>query len=644
MDKFERIPRVGDLRFIPANDQQPRVYNTFPFDRGLMQQQILSFQNPTEYQQKRNDSDLITVYIDTLAENLILYVYDDSGTLLETVDYLGAFEANLAGNTAPNGDPYFTYRKLIKPEIITPMPAGTSQRVYYYVLECVYGETIDNRFYVSEPVYVRQAYDVVTPIGMKDCGGWEDTVMIECTSNVNSEDVLFETIPNTIIRQRVEGFVLPEEMILNDTAFIDQQYRSRTLQSVPGNTFRLTADGIPDYMRDKLNRMLSLTSIRIDGTRYTKRDGAKWETEKVPSSMISTTSILLEEYEDGNTYAGSSATVIFTLAIDESEEIIFPFAWNYMALSDSFTTVSIDTAKVFEDAAGLSARIATLNSTVITAAGLTGALALVGNTIVYNNGVGEAFGAPPAADNMFVMHKYIYHQIRLGVTPGAGQFRFFTSSTAGGTAHTVTDWGDGAIEWDLIFDVALTTISHEYVQTASPTQRALRIFHRGSTYDFDSPVTRFAFSNPIGQPTVLYVVSSTNVEAPVGLEQYTIAGHPLVGVSNIDFSFLAPAKDSLILFICQQCSVGPSSMFVPSLFDYGVTFSVLRLFSVSANQLTGAQVDNTIISLYDNTVLSASPPKILQFWLQTPPAPPSDPTALTYVSNWLGMGYTVNTD
>ncbi len=643
MDKFERIPRVGDLRFIPANDQQPRVYNTFPFDRGLLQQQVLSFQYG-DYQQKRNETDLITIYIDSLAPNIKLHIYDDSGNLLLTGDYGGEYEAYLPGNTAPNGDIYYTYRKLLRPDTTTPMPPGMDQRIYYYVIECVYGSEIDNRFYVSEPIYVRKAYDVATPTGMRQCGGWEDTVMVECTNSENAEDVLFETIWNTIIRQRVEGFVLPGEMIMNDTAFIDQQYRSRTLQSVPGNTFRFTADGIPDYLRDKLNRMLSLSSIRIDGTRYTKRDGAKWETEKEQSSMISTTSIVLEEYEDGNTYAGSSATVLFTLAVDESEEIIFPFAWNYLALYDTFTTITVDTAKVFEDEATLSARLATLNSTVISAAGLTGALALVGNTIVYNNGTGEAFGAPLAADNMFVMHKYIYHQIRLGVTPGAGQFRFFTSSTAGGTAHIVTDWGDGAIEWGLIFDVALTTISHEYTQSTPPVQRALRIFHRGDTYDFDSPVTRFAFSNPIGQPTVLYVVSSTNVEAPVGLEQYTIAGHPLVGVSNIDFSFLAPAKDSLILFICQQCSVGPTSMFVPSLFDYGVTFSVLRLFSVSANQLTGAQVDDTIISLYDNTVLSVSPPKILQFWLQAPPAPPSDPTALTYIGNWLAMGYTVNTD
>lgn len=644
MDKFERIPRVGDLRFIPANDQQPRVYNTFPFDRGLMQQQILSFQNPTQYQQKRNDSDLITIYIDTLATNLILYVYDDSGGLLQTVDYLGSYEANLSGNTAPNGTTYFTYRKLIKPEIITPMPAGTTQRVYYYVLECVYGDPIDSRYYVSEPIYVRQAYDVVTPIGMKQCGGWEDTLMIECTSYENVEDVLFDTIGNTIIRQRVEGFVLPDEMIMNDTAFIDQQYRSRTLHSVPNNTYRLTADGIPDYLRDKLNRMLTLDSIRIDGTRYTKRDGAKWETEKAPTSMISTTSILLEEYEDGNTYAGSSATTIFELAVDEDDDIIFPLAWNYMALYDTFTTVSIDTAKVFEDNTELEAYLTLLNSTVVAAAGLTGSLARSGAAIVYNNGTGEAYGPPPAADNMFYMYKHLNHQIRLGITPGQGKFRFFTSSTAGGTAHTVTDWGDGSVQWDLTFDVGLTTISHEYVQESPPIQRTLRIFHRGATYDFDSPITRFGFSNPIDQPTVLYVVSSTNVEAPVGLEQYTISGHPLVGVSDIDFSFLLPAKDSLILFICQQCSVGVSSMFVPALFNYGELFTVLRIVSVSANQLSVAQINGTIISVYDNTVLSASPPKVLTFNLQSPAAPPSDPTALLYISNWLAMSYTVSVD
>jgi hypothetical protein len=263
---------------------------------------------------------------------------------------------------------------------------------------------------------------------------------------------------------------------------------------------------------------------------------------------------------------------------------------------------------------------------------------------VYNNGTGEAYGPPPAADNMFVMHKHLNHEIRLGSTPGSGQFRFFTSSTAGGTAHTVTDWGDGTVGWDLTFDVGLTTIEHEYTQGGGIDFRTLRIFHRGATYDFDSPITRFGFSNPIQQPKVFYVVSSTNVEAPVGLEQYTIAGHPLLGVSNIDFSFLLPAKDSLILFICQSCKINPSNSFVPELFNYGEVFTELRIVSVSDNEMSVAQINSAIISLYNNTVLSASPPKILTFNLQTPAAPPSDPTALTYIGNWLAMGYTVTTD
>jgi hypothetical protein len=645
MDKFERIPRLGDIRFIPANDQQPRVYNTFPFDRGLMEQQILSFQYNEQYQQKRNDDDLITVYIDTLATNLILYVYDDSGELLETVDYLGTFEANLAGNTAPNGDPYFTYRKLIKPEIITPMPVDVTQRVYYYVLECVYGDEIDNRYYVSEPIYVRQAYNVATPTGMRQCGGWDDTLMIECTANENTQDVLFEEIPNTVIRQRVEGFVLPDEMIMNDTAFIDQQYRSRTLQSVPNNTFRFTADGIPDYLRDKLNRMLSLPAIRIDGTRYTKREGAKWETEKEQSSMISTTSIVLEEYEDGNTYPGSTAVVLMALEVDEDDEIIYPFAFNYLAMNDAFVTIPLSAAKVFDDNTELDAYLTLLNSTVIAAAGLTGTLARSGAAIVYNNGTGEAYGPPPAADNMFYMYKHLNHVIRLGVSSGLGQFKYRVNTSAGGTAHLVTDWGDNTVEWSLIFDITLVDVSHEYTQNGVTLQRTLRIFHRGSTYDFDSGIETFVFVPPVAQPSVLSVVSGDNIEIPNTLTQYAIVDNNLVGTANIDMSFLKYAKDTLRILTIQNCSVGGGNFFLPSLLNYGVLFSGMQIVNVTQNIMSVAQLDNTIISVYNNTsLITPALPKILSFQGQTPPAPPSDPTALTYISNWLGVGFTVNTD
>lgn len=130
-------------------------------------------------------------------------------------------------------------------------------------------EVTEDWIYYSEYFYIDEAH--------------ENTVLLEYGNDVNDFDLFFKTSNAAYTFQfRVEAGVMSEGLkpSSKDEVYIDQVRKVVKLDSVPYNVESWIfgpGKGIPNWMADKLNRILSCNQLTIDGQAYTKDDGAKLE-------------------------------------------------------------------------------------------------------------------------------------------------------------------------------------------------------------------------------------------------------------------------------------------------------------------------------------------------------------------------------
>lgn len=618
MNKYCRLPHLNDLRFIPANDGLPAKYNTWPFDRGYYQEQIRSYQYNIAYEQKRNYADRITIYVDSLAPYLLLHTLDEDGALLDTTHLSVA--GVLDGNTAPSGDAYNTFLHGFTVSDVIDLDEE-QQGIYYFVIEHVYGSAGDfsNVYTVSEPVFIRNT-------------GWSDTLLIEVSQTENDYDVLFGEFPITF-RYRVEGDIAADEMTSHDTVFEDQQYQVRNLQAIPGNTFKLTLggpEGVPAYIRDKINRGLCLKNIRIDDFRYLKNSGAKWTRKQVEGYPMEIATIDLAPYKAlDNTMTGGGFVGILSMPIDGIGNVFYPFAISSLIMSDGFTTHSTSQPVVLEDESGVEDYIDWLNAEFVPAEGLGGTFAIESHYIGYINAVGESY---QPATGMITFYAYMPFTIaNNGGAGGTYAWRMHpgpAGPTGDSRALAIIDWGDGTVE--TATNIGFTPEkSHTY--GAGDQFQFMRIFHSGHNYDPLKSIGMLEFIDNTHPGMVICdfgdTVTHPHAIAPIRLTYFEMADQDLSLGANasIDTSMFVICKNYIEHLAIRNCKVGGAKYFSPPLLGYIVSssaqFPVLKQVDISYNVMTTAQVNTAFQNIYVN--LYASPPNTVLLQGQTPAAPPS---------------------
>jgi len=110
----------------------------------------------------------------------------------------------------------------------------------------------------------------------------DETLKIVYTHDLNEFDTYFTIGTGVNFLLRVEGGVKSEGLQPGGkfTMFQDLDYQSLILQAQPYNVEKFTfgpSAGIPNHLADKLNRIFSLSSVTINGTAYTRNEGAKME-------------------------------------------------------------------------------------------------------------------------------------------------------------------------------------------------------------------------------------------------------------------------------------------------------------------------------------------------------------------------------
>ncbi len=112
-----------------------------------------------------------------------------------------------------------------------------------------------------------------------------DTVWVECSNRRNEFDTVFSGGPFGF---RMEGVFLPSERTfdVDNETFRDQRYTLTQLSALPYSKRTLTVGGgfgVPYWVAEKLNLLLSATDVSIDGASYVRSEGAAPELTQIHS-------------------------------------------------------------------------------------------------------------------------------------------------------------------------------------------------------------------------------------------------------------------------------------------------------------------------------------------------------------------------
>lgn len=116
----------------------------------------------------------------------------------------------------------------------------------------------------SEPIHISEKHD--------------NTILFEYKNSENKFSVIFSN--DFVFKFRVEGTLQDFTPSSDDEIYNDQRHSPTLLFSQPFRKFNLYiggAGGVPDWVSDKVNRIMSCDMVAIDGYFFNKEEGSTWE-------------------------------------------------------------------------------------------------------------------------------------------------------------------------------------------------------------------------------------------------------------------------------------------------------------------------------------------------------------------------------
>lgn len=189
-----------------------------------------------------------------------------------------------------------------------------------YFLEVSNGDDED---LVSNPIYLAKKH--------------EDTKLYIYSNSYNDFSVIFDT--GITFTARIEGGIYNFTPKSDDEIYNDQKKNAVKLSAVPWQAFVLfvgNAGGIPDYIADKVNRIMACDTVKIDDQYYEKVDGAEWEVTRESEYPFS--GLQLEIMPSVNNF-------LQRLSFDENEDngnmVLKRLSLNYFNTAENITITGV---------------------------------------------------------------------------------------------------------------------------------------------------------------------------------------------------------------------------------------------------------------------------------------------------------------
>jgi len=192
----------------------------------------------------------------------------------------------------------------------------------YYYIEI---ETSSNEKYFSDLMQVSPK--------------WEDTLWIEYRNSTDHDGIKFRD--DDLFGIRVEGTVREFQPSAEDNVYFDDPHNPHTLSSRPYRNFTLFVggkNGMPDYMSDIVNRVMTTDHVYIDGDRFNKNDESEWEVQRDPEIPFQSMSMSVQSVDPVMQF--SFREPIKPIYIDLGDWVLFRRSHNVSKSSD-FTVKNV---------------------------------------------------------------------------------------------------------------------------------------------------------------------------------------------------------------------------------------------------------------------------------------------------------------
>lgn len=266
MDKIFEIPVLNPIRFVVENlPYDASLYYSKGFDNYLQKDSIRLYQDSVFYNQKYTLEDRPTIQI--------LSDWEPTAALYRCSDMSKV--ADITVNIIPT-------EILDKTFLCYEFSVDFTEVGEFYLIVEYVNDDDETISYVSEPLEIKAIHTA--------------TLLFEYKNSYNFESIVFDT--GWIGLLRLEGEIIDFKPGSIDTIYTDEIHDTTIVSSTPFRQFTLSLGLIPDYMIDKINRVLSCDEVKTDGYYYCKSEGAQWEENRPVNSPLSGQSIAITESEN----------------------------------------------------------------------------------------------------------------------------------------------------------------------------------------------------------------------------------------------------------------------------------------------------------------------------------------------------------
>lgn len=286
------VPHLCPVQFVPLNPILNARYHFVQMDADWFANQVKFYIGDADYYQKFQFDDEAAIQVRTNGLGPVrMDLYDCHGEIVRTVSL------NQIENDA-----------IITPNVLfegTMTFADLDEGIYAIVLTAGTGETLSQ--FISEKIYLKE--------------DWPMTLLFEYTNNRNKQSTIFNSGYSPSIR--VEGWISDFEPGGKFATYEDQPADIQLLNGIPFRKYKLNIginDGVAPWVIDKINRIMLLTSTKIDGLAYTRNADAQFEKTDVPGWPMKYWSLEIREAAnrdsvtlDVNGELNSDLTVVYNI-------------------------------------------------------------------------------------------------------------------------------------------------------------------------------------------------------------------------------------------------------------------------------------------------------------------------------------------
>ena len=490
-----RLSPLNPVRFVPVDTLRGYMltttpiepYHSWPFDQGFFTQQRRVFQTPKHYTIKLNQYDIMPIYVDSLCNTIDYFFLDEYGNNLG-FDFTDMPPiGTVTGNTfSPDADPDVTVVYNTFYSVFWPYDIGLPYGIFYVLMRCNYDSGYVD--YISEPIHYREA-------------AWNKTILFQYggTKNDPKNGVMYGLVTagdyfvngtdqKLTFCTRIEAFLDDPEPGSDDTIFISSKYNPLLLKSTQYRKRELMIGGyggIPAYRMQLMNLILGSEQAMADNQPIVKDDkNPQISVTKNADNQMQGGKIYVREVDEikGWSFSSPRGVHLVDLPHDGSGNIVYPFAWNYLAIHNPNNTIITPTA-VFDNRTQLDDYIVAANAQA-RAEGARGFFCIVGGSVYYNPAYGEVYNY---FGDMRTCYRYVqYTMCSEGTYKGI--LIGIETITGGSAALTIWEPGDGTAP--RAQQTSNYNINHTYY--GSTANRKLRIFHAGDDGDGNVAIGRIA--------------------------------------------------------------------------------------------------------------------------------------------------------